>query len=215
MAALGARVFEAAILDQLQPGFKRMSLDKLVEGVPPEVVANLAPLLGPAADHAKIDALEEAALGGALAAVEMENRHDFIPGEPGFYARTIYMHGRAPSGEPAWTIYTSKVHRTLHTYQVTAGRVTVFIPGEGPRRIEAPFAGVTQPGTRRVLLMAPGESCTWTTFHPIAPEEQGDVAAIEARIIEPRLLPDGTSAHGRYLAQLAEAQALTDGEVRD
>jgi hypothetical protein len=95
---------------------------------------------------------------------------------PGLYVREIFM--------PADSLITSKIHKTEHPFVVSKGRCLVWIDGIGWQLIEAPYTGITKPGTRRVLLIL--EDTVWTTFHPIAPEEHDNLAAIEARIIEPR-----------------------------
>lgn len=126
-----------------------------------------------AATHAKLDLLE-AWLREVGPVEPPEPVHRFTPG---LYARELTM--------PAGLLLTSKVHRTEHQYVVSRGVALVFVDGEGWRKIVAPYHGITRAGTRRVLRIL--EETTWTTFHPILPEEDGDVAAIEARIIEPHV----------------------------
>ena len=89
--------------------------------------------------------------------------HSFVTG---FYIRTIFM--------PAGTMITSKIHKTLHPFRVSKGKVNVMI-GEEIQRIEAPHWGMTQPNTRRILYIL--EDCVWTTFHATdktTPEEVED-----------------------------------------
>lgn len=98
---------------------------------------------------------------------EFDNRHDFCPG---IYARTIFM--------PAGTLCTSKIHKTRHFFVVTQGSCTV-VDSHGDRKvIAAPYLGITEPGTKRVLLIH--EDCIWTTFHAT---ELTDPAEIEMAII--------------------------------
>lgn len=91
--------------------------------------------------------------------VNCETTHNFIPG---FYIRTIYM--------PKDTLITSQTHITEHPFFVSKGKLKVLVNDGEWEEIEAPYAGVTFPGTKRVLVII--EDCVWTTFHPIPDEEQ-------------------------------------------
>lgn len=101
---------------------------------------------------------------------------------PGLYSREIYM--------PAGTLVVSKIHLTQHPFVISKGSVSVKIREGEWELLEAPYTGITYPGTRRVLYIQ--EDCIWTTFHAtdIAPVDGSDeeiakaVAAIEDRIIE-------------------------------
>jgi hypothetical protein len=74
---------------------------------------------------------------------------------PGLYARQITM--------PKGVLVVSRVHRTEHPYVVSKGAVSVWTEKDGWVLIKAPFAGITKPGTCRVLVMH--EDTIWTTFH--------------------------------------------------
>lgn len=101
---------------------------------------------------------------------------------PGMYSRQIFM--------KKGLLLTSKIHKTIHQYIVSQGRVSVWTEGEGWVEIEAPYTGITIPGARRVLFTH--EETIWTTFHPtrIHPknnsyeEVQKAVDRIERVIIE-------------------------------
>ena len=81
-----------------------------------------------------------------------DNAHNFCPG---VYARSIYM--------KADTIVTSRIHKTKHFFAVLKGSCTV-VNSHGERElIEAPYLGVTLPGTKRALLIH--EDTIWVTFH--------------------------------------------------
>jgi hypothetical protein len=100
----------------------------------------------------------------------------------GLYTREIFM--------PAGSLITSKIHKTEHPYIVSKGKVTVFTEEDGEVLIEAPFTGITKPGTRRALYVH--EDTIWTTFHVMKRGEK-TVDDIEKRIIEPhdnKLLKD-------------------------
>jgi hypothetical protein len=81
----------------------------------------------------------------------------------GFYIRQIFM--------PAGSIVASFIHNTRHSYSVTKGRVRVVNDLDGSFvEIVAPFVGITEPGTRRLLHIL--EDCVWTTFHAFDSEER-------------------------------------------
>lgn len=128
----------------------------------------------------RIDELEAAI--AELPPVECPLKHRFTPG---LYIREIFM--------PAGSLITSKIHNTCHPYVVSKGSVSVRIDEGNWQLIEAPFTGITNPGTRRVLYIH--TDCVWVTFHPI-PEITGEenewseeekkyiVGLIEERIID-------------------------------
>jgi hypothetical protein len=78
--------------------------------------------------------------------------HAFLPG---VYVRQIFM--------PADTVITSKVHMFLTPYLISQGIVSVWEIETGWRTHEAPFCGITQPATRRVLYTH--TDTIWTTLH--------------------------------------------------
>lgn len=96
-----------------------------------------------------------------------ENLHDFCPG---MYARTVFM--------PANTVLTSKIHKTKHFFVVSMGACTVVDSHGNTLHIEAPYMGVTTPGTKRALHIH--RDCIWTTFHATT---LTDVAEIERAIL--------------------------------
>lgn len=94
---------------------------------------------------------------------------------PGMYIREIFM--------PAGSLITSKIHNTEHPYTISKGKVAVSIDGKDWEEIEAPYTGITKPGTRRILYII--EDCIWTTYH-VNPTDTQDVQEIEDRIIDKR-----------------------------
>jgi len=72
----------------------------------------------------------------------------------GCYIRTIFM--------PKGMLLTSKIHKVLHPYFVMKGKCTVFTEN-GKEEIEAPFRGMTKPGTKRLIHVL--EDCIWSTVH--------------------------------------------------
>lgn len=90
----------------------------------------------------------------------------------GMYIRTIFM----PKGSKV----TSKIHKKKHPYVITAGELDVWSEDKGVQHIKAPFHGITEAGTRRVLQCH--TDTVWTTYHATS---LTDVAEIEKEIIEP------------------------------
>lgn len=78
--------------------------------------------------------------------------HHFLPG---FYIRQITM--------PKGFLCTTKTHGKRHAFHITKGRVTVKDESGEAKTLVAPYVGITEPGTRRILLCE--EETVWTTFH--------------------------------------------------
>ena len=114
-----------------------------------------------------IDELESVMLDN-FEVVDCPLTHRFTDG---LYVREIFM--------PAGTLITSKIHKTQHQYFVLQGKVIVWIDGV-EHLIEAPYIGVTEPNTRRVLYIL--EDCIWATSHPNPDNET--VEQIEDRILD-------------------------------
>lgn len=131
--------------------------------------------------HDKIDELESKMIEYPF--VECPLVHRFTPG---MYIREIFM--------PAGSMVTSMIHKTEHPFVVSMGIVNVLI-NEEVQTIEAPYCGITKPGTRRVLYCV--TDVVWTTFHAIdiKPEDNSEKAVlkavqlIESLIIEPHENP--------------------------
>lgn len=130
-------------------------------------------------DELEVTMLEE------LIPIDCPVKHMFTDG---MYIREIFM--------PAGSLITSKIHNTQHPYTVSYGVAAVSIDGQEWYEITAPYTGITQPGTRRVLYIL--EDCIWTTYHPIArmksefndlsEEEIKDIVlGIEEEILEPHV----------------------------
>jgi hypothetical protein len=127
-------------------------------------------------DHHKIDEFEGALIQGEL--IECPLVHRFTKG---LYIRELFM----PSG----LIATTKIHKTQHPFIISKGKVNVMI-GDRIETLEAPYCGITEPGTRRILFVI--EDCTWTTIHR-NDDDSEDLLEIENRLIEAHdnpLLPD-------------------------
>ena len=93
-------------------------------------------------------------------------KHTFVDGA---YVREIFM--------PKGTLLTSKIHKKKHPYFVLKGECSV-LTDEGVVRIKAPYHGITEPGTKRVLYIH--EDTVWITVHVT---EHTDLKKIEEEII--------------------------------
>lgn len=118
-----------------------------------------------------VDELEAAIL--SVPQLEIIPVHRFAAG---IYAREITI--------PAGAIVTGKVHRTRHLNILSAGEITVWTEGEGPRRLIAPFSFVAEPGSRRVGYAH--ADAVWTTIHATT---ETDLDKLEAELIEPHVNP--------------------------
>jgi len=98
--------------------------------------------------------------------------HHFIPG---FYCRQITM--------PAGFCCTTKTHGKRHPFVITKGRVIVRSES-GVEVLEAPYTGITEAGTRRILLCE--TETIWTTFHAT---ERLDVEALVTQIEQDIMIP--------------------------
>lgn len=116
----------------------------------------------------RIDELEKTMLDN-FPMVNCPLNHRFTNG---LYVREIFM--------PAGSLITSKIHKTQHQYFILKGSVSVWIDEGEEVYLEAPYIGVTEPGTRRVLYVH--EDCIWATAHP-NPDNENEIE-IEERIIE-------------------------------
>ena len=81
------------------------------------------------------------------------NHHDFYPG---LYVRSIWM--------KAGSRIMSHTHLTEHPFFILRGRCRVADTHGNAEVLEAPFCGVTLPGTQRVLFIE--EDTFWITVHP-------------------------------------------------
>ena len=108
----------------------------------------------------RIDELEAAMFEAALDAnseitfADCPLNHYFTPK---LYVRQILM--------PAGALITSEVHKTCHPFRVMQGTLYVQIDNGEWEKIQAPYAGVTKIGTRRVLYIE--QDCAWETFHSL------------------------------------------------
>ena len=144
----------------------------------------------------RIDELEKAIVEN-LDLIDCPLVHRFTDG---MYIREIFM--------PMGAIVTSMIHKTNHPFTISKGKALVQIDGGEWEEFVAPYTGITQPGTRRVLYIL--EDCIWTTFHRIdgmksdyndlSDEEKVKIVEnIEDKILEPHInLITGTDIGKEY-----------------
>lgn len=98
----------------------------------------------------------------------------------GMYIRKIFM--------PAGQLIISKTHTQKHPYFIMSGIVSV-IDENGTTTIEAPYHGITEAGTKRILCIH--EDTTWIT---VQRTEHTDVDKITEELMnddyQPELLTD-------------------------
>jgi len=99
----------------------------------------------------RIDQLE-AAIVSNLSPVECPVTHMFAKG---MYIREIFL--------PAGALVTSKIHKTEHPFTISKGKVLISSGNNDWIERSAPFTGITEAGTRRVVAVI--DDCTWTTYH--------------------------------------------------
>ena len=93
-------------------------------------------------------------------------KHTFVPGA---YIREIFM--------PKGSMITSKIHKIKHPYFVMSGSCLVMTE-KGIFIITAPYQGITEPSTKRLLYMY--EDTVWITVHAT---NETDLEKIEEQII--------------------------------
>lgn len=111
----------------------------------------------------------EAALLDCFQPANTELRHTFTNG---MYARTIFV--------PAGSIVSTKIHKTQHQFIIQVGCASVWTAATGWVTCQAPFHGITEPGTRRIVQCHTDN--VWTTFHP-NPDNITDLDQLEDLLI--------------------------------
>lgn len=142
-----------------------------------------------------IDAVEyvminEMVGSGEFVLIQAPVQHEFTDGQ---YIRTITM--------PTGSRFTSSIHKFKHPYYILKGKLTVFSENDGVQFIEAPFRGITKPGTRRVLNII--EETVFSTVHrtDIVPKDDSEEEierAAEMVIIEITELHENKLLGGYY-----------------
>jgi hypothetical protein len=120
--------------------------------------------------HEKLDDLQR--LMATMPKVDCPVKHTFLDYK---YVRQIFMPAltKGDNGEDLQTIVISKIHKTKHPFVIVKGRVAVYNAQDQFLGIlEAPYCGVTMPGTRRVLHIL--EDTVWLTIHRDPTSKAGD-----------------------------------------
>lgn len=115
------------------------------------------------------------------------------------YIRQIVM--------PAGFECSTKVHNLRHAFFISKGVVEVVDQNGDTHLYEAPYWGITEPGTRRALRVL--EDCTWSTFHP-NPNKSDTPEEIEKDLIQKRDTPlsdQYANARNEQPSQLEEPHA--------
>ena len=129
-------------------------------------------------------------------------RHRFADG---LYIREITM--------PKGFVLTSKIHKTTHPYFVLKGDVSVKTE-EGDIRIKAPYSGITQAGTKRILFCH--EETVWVTVHSTT---ETDLKRIERELIAqnydelPEHVKDGTADNLEEPLNVSDIKLISQKEV--
>jgi len=89
----------------------------------------------------------------------------------GIYTREVFL--------PKDSFVTSKIHKTRHQFFIMQGKCVIWVDGK-EQIVEAPYIGVTEAGTRRVVYVL--EDMVWATTHANPDNENSE--QIEERIIE-------------------------------
>jgi hypothetical protein len=157
----------------------------------------------------RIDDLERRQLAGlAGPLVDQPLTHKFV-GD--LYVRSVV--------NPVDSVVSTKIHKTAHPFFVLRGLALVSQDDGPPVEIEAPFSGVTLPGTRRVILAI--REVEWVTVHAMTPEERDEpdqekrLAMIEERLIERRELADGKTSHQLFREGYARQLSAGPKEIEE
>jgi len=77
------------------------------------------------------------------------------------------------------SVIVSKMHKTEHIFTISKGIVSVFSTTEGLKLHQAPYTGITKPGTKRLIYAH--TDLVWTTYHRT---DKKTVDEVEEEIIE-------------------------------
>lgn len=109
----------------------------------------------------KVPSIEEIASASKVEQLEYQMAQmpdGFFPTDhlflPGIYIRKIFM--------PAGSMLTSMQHKTKHSFVIMSGKLRIM-DQDSEFEYEAPYVGVTEAGTKRVLYIH--EDTTWLCFH--------------------------------------------------
>lgn len=156
----------------------------------------------------RIDDIERKMLASSYPLVDQPLTHRFA-GD--LYIRTVI--------NPAGSLVSTKIHKTAHPFFVLRGLAIVSQDSGPPVVIQAPFASITMPGTRRVIQAV--QEIEWVTVHAMTPQERDEpdqdkrIAMIEERLIEHRELLPGKTSHELFLEGYIEQQRLAGSTIEE
>lgn len=107
-------------------------------------------------NHDAIDKIEASMLQVGVP-TEANIRNFFVAG---LYVREMFV----PVKEYDGVFITSEIHKTEHLFSLDKGSLIVSDGINPPVLMQAPYKGITKPGTRRIALVL--EDVVWTTYHP-------------------------------------------------
>lgn len=143
-----------------------------------------------------IDTLERFIFDNLEPALE-KLTHTFTPG---LYSRRW----EADAG----TLWVTRKHLSRHQFVILKGKVSVWVDGE-ETIYEAPYHGITEPGTRRILYLH-SDTC-WTTFHA-NPEElnEDEIVELITEVHDNNLFSDEDEKQLNFVRSHIEKQYLSN-----
>lgn len=145
--------------------------------------------------HKAIDSLEDQMLASAEDMLDEDIVHSFTDK---VYIRQMFA--------PAGAVVTTRIHKVQHPFMVMRGKVSVFNAKDGSiTHIEAPYMGITEPGTRRVAFVH--EDTLWVTFH-VNEDNETNIERLEDRYFAWSRLVNGKNI--RELTQEAKSNVLLE-----
>lgn len=116
-----------------------------------------------------------------LPQVDFPLKHTFVSG---LYIRERFM--------PKEVMYVTAIHNEESAYVISKGKVSISHDGTNWEHVDAPFSGVTKPGTQRIILTH--EDTIWSTFHP-NPSNERDTKKLGDRLASMPAIPMELKKH--------------------
>lgn len=132
--------------------------------------------------------------GAILTGVKVDElnplKHTFADG---CYIREIFN----PKGE----LIVTKIHKVAHPYFLLKGDMSIATE-EGPKRVKAPYYGVTPAGTKRIIYTH--EDCVFVTVHVT---KETDLRKIEEEVIAKDFLEIDELEVKKFIDVVSEKEA--------
>lgn len=116
----------------------------------------------------------------SLPQTEYPLREIFVPKngqlDSGMYVREVTL--------PAGVFFTTEIHATRHPYCLSKGHARVWTRQSGWTEVRAPYLGITEAPTRRLILTL--SETIWSTYHAI---NETDPDKIKEAILIPHSIP--------------------------